>query len=380
MKKHNLFLSLIFASSLAMAAGTATTVLHGSTTGNGIYGPVVLTTDVSGALPLANVATQAANTVLGNATAGTAAPAALAVPSCSAASSALTWTSNTGFGCNTISSGGVPGGISGDIQFNNAGAFGGTTPLGTGSVIKSNGTINSTAAQTYTLPTTTATIARTDAAQTFTGTQTFGAIIGTTFNGNTLTAGSSTYTGTAAQTYTFPTTSASVARTDAAQTFTGVQTFSSATNPTAGETGVSTNSNAAAGIIGEYIESKLAPASAVSITSGASSTTITSVSLTAGDWDCDGAVGASVNSATLVQFIQAGTNTSAALPSASDALGRVELSYGSTGQALVTDTRFVVPTYRYSLSGTTTIFLQLGATFTVNVMTGYGGLRCRRVR
>lgn len=46
-----------------------------------------------------------------------------------------------------------------------------------------------------------------------------------TFAGNTLTTGSSTYTGTAGQTYTFPTTSATIARTDAANTFTGVQTF-----------------------------------------------------------------------------------------------------------------------------------------------------------
>ncbi len=65
-----------------------------------------------------------------------------------------------------------------------------------------------------------------------------------TYNGNTLTAGSFTITGTAAKTLTFnksitlegtdattmtfPTTTATIARTDAAQTFTGVQTFSSA--------------------------------------------------------------------------------------------------------------------------------------------------------
>lgn len=54
-----------------------------------------------------------------------------------------------------------------------------------------------------------------------------GAITGTnfvgTFAGNTFTTGSSTYTGTAAQTYTFPTTSATIARTDAANVFTGTQ-------------------------------------------------------------------------------------------------------------------------------------------------------------
>jgi hypothetical protein len=56
-------------------------------------------------------------------------------------------------------------------------------------------------------------------------TVTLGAITPTTVNGNTFTTGSSTYTGTAGQTYTLPTTTATIARTDAAQTFTGSQTF-----------------------------------------------------------------------------------------------------------------------------------------------------------
>lgn len=42
------------------------------------------------------------NTVVGNATSGSAVPTALALPSCSSATSALIWTSNTGFGCNSI--------------------------------------------------------------------------------------------------------------------------------------------------------------------------------------------------------------------------------------------------------------------------------------
>ncbi len=57
-------------------------------------------------------------------------------------------------------------------------------------------------------------------------------ISGSTYNGNTLTAGSSTYTGTAGQTYTFPTTSATIARTDAANTFTGIQSFAGNINMT----------------------------------------------------------------------------------------------------------------------------------------------------
>lgn len=54
-----------------------------------------------------------------------------------------------------------------------------------------------------------------------------GAATATSINGNIFTSGSSTYTGTAGQTYTFPTTTATIARTDAANTFTGIQTMTS---------------------------------------------------------------------------------------------------------------------------------------------------------
>lgn len=55
----------------------------------------------SSGMPLSSLATQATNTVAGNATSGTAVPTALAVGTCSTAGSALKWTTNTGFGCNT---------------------------------------------------------------------------------------------------------------------------------------------------------------------------------------------------------------------------------------------------------------------------------------
>lgn len=61
--------------------------------------------DVSGQFTLSQFPNIAANTVPGNATSGSAVPTALAMPSCSGASNALIWTTNTGFGCNTISSG-----------------------------------------------------------------------------------------------------------------------------------------------------------------------------------------------------------------------------------------------------------------------------------
>ena len=80
-------------------------------------------------LALSNVASQSANTIVGAASAGS--PVALSVASCSGASNALTWTTGTGFGCNTISAGGltvgsstITSGTSGRILYDNAGVLG----------------------------------------------------------------------------------------------------------------------------------------------------------------------------------------------------------------------------------------------------------------
>jgi hypothetical protein len=70
-------------------------------------------------ITLGNIAQIATNTILGNATSGTANIAAQSMPSCSAAGSALNWTTNTGFGCNSSITA-------------NAVAVGGITGLGTG--------------------------------------------------------------------------------------------------------------------------------------------------------------------------------------------------------------------------------------------------------
>lgn len=62
---------------------------------------IVQASQVSPALTLASLTTQAANTVDGNGTSGAASPTALAMPSCSSSTNALQWVSNTGFQCNS---------------------------------------------------------------------------------------------------------------------------------------------------------------------------------------------------------------------------------------------------------------------------------------
>ena len=80
---------------------------------------------LAGSIALANLATQAANTVVGNATSGAAAPTALAIAGCSAATSALQWTTNTGFGCNTSINAATLGGAT----FASPGAIGSSTAV-----------------------------------------------------------------------------------------------------------------------------------------------------------------------------------------------------------------------------------------------------------
>jgi hypothetical protein len=75
-------------------------------------------------LPLSGHATQATNTIVGNATSGSAAPTALAIGTCSTAGSALKWTTNTGFGCNTA----IDAATLGSATFAAPGAIGGGTP------------------------------------------------------------------------------------------------------------------------------------------------------------------------------------------------------------------------------------------------------------
>lgn len=158
------------------------------------------------------------NTILGNPTSVSAAPQAMNMPSCSAATSALTWTTNSGFGCNTISGGsGSPGGSNTDVQYNNAGVFGGnsgfvydgskTITLGTpgstvggvafanatSGTITLNPTTGALGSAVLTLPDVTDTLATIGSAQTISGLFTFntGKLA---INGGSATAGIATVT------------------------------------------------------------------------------------------------------------------------------------------------------------------------------------------
>jgi len=141
--------------------------------------------------------------------------------------------------------------------------------------------------------------------------------------------------------------------------------------------GTATNDNASAGNIGEYISSNIAIGSAVSLVS-ATSKTITSISLTAGDWDisavlnCNPAVGTTTSVA--IGAISIVNNTLPTQGVATPLTVICGASGASLGQA------FPIGPGRQSLSATTTIYLIANVTFAVSTMTAYGFIAARRAR
>lgn len=141
--------------------------------------------------------------------------------------------------------------------------------------------------------------------------------------------------------------------------------------------GVATNTDAAAGNIGEFVSSTVASGSAVSLVSSTAKT-VTSVSLTAGDWNCWGTVGFTGGATTNITSMWGGVgSTTNTLPPESD---YTVLAYGTGGQVPFANTnpQLTVPTVRKLLSSTTTIYLIADAFFTVSTATAYGKIECRR--
>lgn len=142
--------------------------------------------------------------------------------------------------------------------------------------------------------------------------------------------------------------------------------------------GTNTNDSASSGDVGEYIESRLA--SSGRITSGTSGAgfAITSISLSAGDWDIFGVVQwYGDNNATVTAMNSATSATSGAV----EFDGVSGLYQPVTGATITTISGQTIPTTRYSLSGTTTVYLNTALTFTgTGNPAAWGRISARRIR
>ena len=135
--------------------------------------------------------------------------------------------------------------------------------------------------------------------------------------------------------------------------------------------------NAATGNIGEVISSSVVIGSAISLTSTISET-ITSISLTAGDWEVWGNIGFIPATGTISTSYKGSigqtNNTLNTSPN-----GGAYFEQNITFPASVTQT-FSAGKTRINISSTTTIYLVAQSTFSVSTLTAYGSITARRMR
>ena len=305
----------------------------------------------------------------------------------------------------------------------------GTLTLGAGKTFTASNTLTLTGTDgtSFALPGTSDTVVTLAAAQ---------ALTNKTYNGNTLTAGSWTLTGTVAKTLTFNN-SLTIAGTDATTiTFQGTDTYVGrattdtltnktfdtagtgnsfkingvaitantgtgsnvlATSPalvtptlgaatatsltfsptTSGIVGTPTNDSASAGTVGEPMSSGVVVGSAISLTSG-TTVNVTSISVTAGDWDIAGVGAFTFGATTSVTDYAAGiSTTSATLPLFSTGAA-VQVQGGSATGIL--DQAMGIPPSRFTFATTTTVFLVARSHFSTSTGAAYGFIRARRMR
>lgn len=144
--------------------------------------------------------------------------------------------------------------------------------------------------------------------------------------------------------------------------------------------GSNTNDAAAAGIVGETIVNAIASTSAVSYTS-AQTKNFTSISLTAGDWDVCGNVIFSCASVPANNVYLATANITTSTGTLADDGYQASHTMTSSTVAVSAFINLSLPSRRFSLSATTTVFLVARSpSFSSGTVTAYGFIDARRVR
>ncbi len=138
--------------------------------------------------------------------------------------------------------------------------------------------------------------------------------------------------------------------------------------------GTITNDAASAGNLAEFLSSFVAVGSAVSLTT-ATTANVASISLTAGDWDVEGAVIFNETTATVTGRTAAVGSVSETLPTNGT---EIESSVATT--VLTVKNTLTIPRKRFSLSASGTAYLIAKATFSAGTVTAYGQITVRRVR
>lgn len=149
---------------------------------------------------------------------------------------------------------------------------------------------------------------------------------------------------------------------------------------TGGIVGTTTNNNANSGSVGELVFSGINSASAVALTT-ATTANITSISLTAGDWDVWGHVNFNTQASTtvMVSSLSGISPVSATISGGSDRYCGFDYGSGITA-SLASGAGYTVPPLRLTFSSTTTLYLITNTIFNSGTCSAYGRIYARRRR
>lgn len=138
--------------------------------------------------------------------------------------------------------------------------------------------------------------------------------------------------------------------------------------------GTTTNDNAAAGQIGEFVSSTIPFASGVSITTNMP-TNLTSISLTAGDWDVFGNINF-VCGGNFITEVDCWISTASATTPDQSLRTLLVNNSGIVGSTL----GLIAPFFRLSIASTTTVYITGICIFGSSSTSMNGGIYARRMR
>jgi hypothetical protein len=153
----------------------------------------------------------------------------------------------------------------------------------------------------------------------------------------------------------------------------GVTTLSNGTG--VGIHGTNTNDSAAGGYVGEYVSAQVT--TAANLFGNNVLGDVTSISLSAGDWDVTGQVMATKNGATVSAF-DTGIGTASGTASTGMTYGVNLIECPPPGAS--NDIPCQIPSWRVSLSSTSTIYLKARGFYSAGTPQAYGFIHARRVR
>jgi hypothetical protein len=138
--------------------------------------------------------------------------------------------------------------------------------------------------------------------------------------------------------------------------------------------GTATNDSAAAGFAGEFTSSLVAAAAGVALTNNTAAN-VTSLALSAGDWDVEGNINFAGTTATVTGGSGGINTTSATLPTDGS-----EVYDGTVTTALSDNSTITTPRKRVSLATSGTVYLVASKSFSAGTVKAFGGITARRVR